>query len=307
MNTTLLCKVTPNHHHPILDRFLTIGQVESLKFSYEEFVCHLLGIKPNPDYPVAAVDYQKNHTYYYLYADPVYLSLQRDTFFLEKKLTDDFSQDEIRNLCSVLNSAFEDENRTFIINDHGQLFLELKKEPHIKTTSIAHIKRQSIDLFMPQGDEAMVWHAFMNEIQMFLFDHPINQDRVRRGLLSPNSIWFSGGGLMPQGIQNPYTTIFSNASFLKKALSINAQISPQALDKVHQDSINNNTCIAFEDDNEIDRILEVIWNNFKKRKIKNLDIYLSYQGELLHIHNRFIQLLKVWKKTNTVENYFNVH
>jgi hypothetical protein len=307
LNTTLLCKVTPNHHHPILDRFLTIGQVESLKFSYEEFLCHLLGIKPNPDYPFAAVDYQKNHTHYYLYADPVYLSLQRDTFFLEKKLTDDFSQDEIRNLCSALNGAFEDENRTFIINDQGQLFLELKKEPHIKTTSIAHIKRQSIDLFMPQGDEAMVWHAFMNEIQMFLFDHPINQDRIRRGLLSPNSIWFSGGGLLPQSIQNPYTTIFSNASFLKKALSIDAQISPQTLDKVHQDNINSNTFIAFENEKEIDRILEVVWNNFKKRKIKNLDIYVSYQGNLLHIHNRFIQLLKVWKKTNTVENYFHVH
>jgi len=233
---------------------LTIGQVESLKFSYEEFLCHLLGIKPNPDYPFAAVDYQKNHTHYYLYADTVYLSLQRDTFFLEKKLTDDFSQDEIRNLCNALNDTFKDENRTFIINDQEQLFLELKKEPHIKTTPIPHIKRQSIDLFMPQGDEAMAWHAFMNEIQMFLFDHPINQDRIRRGLLSPNSIWFSGGGLLPQSIQNPYTTIFSNASFLKKALSIDAQISPQTLEKVHQDNKNSYTFIAFDDEKEMKRI-----------------------------------------------------
>ena len=160
---------------------------------------------------------------------------------------------------------------------------------------------------MPQGDGAMAWHAFMNEIQMFLFDHPINQDRIQRGLLSPNSIWFSGGGILPQSIQNPYTTIFSNASFLKKALSIDAQIPPQTLDKVDQDNINNNTFIAFDDDKEIDQILEVVWNNFKKRKIKNLDIYVSYQGNLLHIHNRFIQLFKVWKKTNTVENYFHVH
>ncbi|HCB67743.1 MAG TPA: hypothetical protein DEP52_00240 [Methylophilaceae bacterium] len=307
MKTTLLCKVTPKHHHPILDRFLTIGQVESLKFSYEEFVCDLLGIKPNPDYPCAALDYQKNHMHYYLYADPVYLSLQRDTFFLEKKLTDDFTQDEIKNLCNALNTTFEDENRTFTISDQGQLFLELKKAPFIKTTSIAHIKRQPIDLFMPQGEEAMAWHAFMNEIQMFLFDHPLYQDRVRRGLLSPNSIWFSGGGQLPRSIENPFTTIFSNESFLKKVLSIDTQISSQTLDKFHQDNINNNTLIAFEDDNETDRILGVIWNNFKKRKIKNLDIYVSYQGKLLHIHNRFTQLLKLWKKTNTLENYFNAH
>ncbi|MEY3067863.1 MAG: hypothetical protein RLZ27_304, partial [Pseudomonadota bacterium] len=55
------------------------------------------------------------------------------------------------------------------------------------------------------------------------------------------------------------------------------------------------------------RILEMIWNNFKKRKIRNLNIYLSYQDQLLHINNQFIQLFKVWKKTNTVKNYFNVH
>jgi len=271
LNTTLLCKFTSNHHHPIFDRFLTIGQVESLKFSYEEFICHLLGIKPNPDYPFAAIDYQKNYKHYYLYADPVYLSLQRDTFFLEKKLTDDYTKDEIEELCHALNQTFEDENRVFVLNDQQKLFLQLKKEPHIKTTSIAHIKRQSIDLFMPQGDEAMAWHAFMNEIQMFLFDHPLNQDKVQRGL------------------------------------SIDTKISTKTLDKFHQDNFNSNILIAFGEDEEIDRILTMIWNNFKKRKIKYLDIYISYQGELLHIHNRFIQLLKVWKKIKTVENYFNVH
>jgi len=307
LNTTLLCKASLDGRHPILDRLLTIGEVESLNFSYEEFLCHLLGIKPNPDYPLASVDYQKNRALYYLYADPVYLSLQRDTFFLEKKLTGDFTQNEIKNLCEALNETFKDDSRAFVLNDQGQLFLELKKEPHIKTTSIAHIKRQSIKLFMPQGDEAMAWHAFMNEIQMFLFDHPLNQDRLRRELLPLNSIWFSGGGVIPQSIQNPYTAIFSNTEFLKKALSSDTNTFPQALDKFHQDDDNQDVLIAFEDDADMDRILEVIWNNFKKRKIKNLNIYLSYQDQLLHINNRFIHLFKVWKKTNTVKNYFNVH
>jgi hypothetical protein len=160
---------------------------------------------------------------------------------------------------------------------------------------------------MPQGNEAMTWHAFMNEIQMFLFDHPINQDRLRRELLPSNSIWFSDGGVIPQMIKNPYTTIFSNTEFLRKVLSIDTNTSLQSLDKFHQDDVNQDALIAFEDDEEIDHILEVIWNNFKKRKIKNLNIYLNYQDQLLHINNRFIQLFKVWKKTHTVKNYFNVH
>ena len=307
MNTTLLCKFSLEFNHPLLDRFLTIGHAQSRKLSYEELICQLFGIKPSPDFPLASIDYQENQTSYFLYADPVYLSLQRDTFFLEKKLTDDFKQNEIEDLCDALNKAFKSDTQKFVLNHEGRLFIELTRRPQIKTTSIVHIKPQSINLFMPQGEEAMSWHAFMNEIQMFLFDHPINHERSKRGALSANSIWFSGGGLLPQGILNPYAAIFSNAVFLKKLISLDTHISLQPLDLLNQASFNQDTLIAIENAEDIGRILELIWNNFKKRKIKTLNIYISYQDQLLHIDNQFMQILKLWKKTNTVKKYFNVH
>ena len=266
MNTTLLCKFALEFNHPLLDRFLTIGHAQSRKLSYEELICQLFGIKPSPDFPLASIDYQENQTSYFLYADPVYLSLQRDTFFLEKKLTDDFKQNEIEDLCDALNKAFKSDTQKFVLNHEGRLFIELTRRPQIKTTSIVHIKPQSINLFMPQGEEAMSWHAFMNEIQMFLFDHPINHERSKRGVLSANSIWFSGGGLLPQGILNPYAAIFSNAVFLKKLISLDTHISLQPLDLLNQASFNQDTLIAIENAEDIDRILELIWNNFKKRK-----------------------------------------
>jgi hypothetical protein len=307
LNTTLLCKFALEFNHPLLDRFLTIGHAQSTKLSYEELICQLFDIKPSPDYPLASIDYQENQASYYLYADPVYLSLQRDTFFLEKRLTDDFTQNEIKDLCDSLNKTFQSDIKKFTLNHEGRLFLELTIRPKIKTTLIEYIKPQSIDLFMPQGEEAMSWHAFMNEIQMFLFDHPINHERSKRGALLANSIWFSGGGSLPKGILNPYAAIFSNAVFLKKLISIDAQISLQPLDILDQASFNQDILIALENGEDIDRILGLIWNNFKKRKIKTLDIYVSYQDHLLHIDNQFMQILKLWKKTNTVKKYFNVH
>ncbi len=307
MNTTLLCKFALEFNHPLLDRFLTIGHAQSTKLSYEELICQLFDIKPSPDYPLASIDYQENQASYYLYADPVYLSLQRDTFFLEKRLTDDFTQNEIKDLCDSLNKTFQSDIKKFTLNHEGRLFLELTIRPKIKTILIEYIKPQSIDLFMPQGEEAMSWHAFMNEIQMFLFDHPINHERSKRGALLANSIWFSGGGSLPKGILNPYAAIFSNAVFLKKLISIDAQISLQPLDILDQASFNQDILIALENGEDIDRILGLIWNNFKKRKIKTLDIYVSYQDHLLHIDNQFMQILKLWKKTNTVKKYFNVH
>lgn len=286
---------------------MTVGKVSLLNYSFEECLCRLFNIDPAPDYPLAAIDYQHPDKNYYLYADPVYLSLQRDTFFLEKKLTADFERKEIMALCESLNKIFQDATRAFVLNDQGQLFLQLKKRPDIKTTLISHIKPKPIELFMPQGDEAMSWHAFMNEIQMFLFDHPINQDRTKRGALSPNSIWFSGGGLLPQKMVNPFTTIFSNDNFLKKIASIDGKISPKMLNHFLEGTQHQNSLLVCEDDQDTDAMMSLIWSDFKKLKIKNLDIYVSYQGQLLHMHNTFIQLFKIWKKANTVKNYFNVY
>ena len=286
---------------------MTIGRVKYFQLSYDEFVCNLFGIKPNPDYPLASLHYKNNHQFYYLYADPVYLSLQRDTFFLEKKLTHDFNRNEIKDLCDGLNEMFQTKNNRFISSDEGQLLYELKKEPQIKTTLIEHIKPQSIDLFMPRGDEAMKWHAFMNEIQMFLFEHAINKIRINRGNLPVNSIWFSGGGILPKIIEYSYTSIFSNSNLVKKIVSLDSKGKVQDVDDMNQENLSNHNLIVLDEKGQIDSILELIWYKFRHKKIDQLSIYLSYQDQILQIDNTFINLFKIWKKADTLKKYFNAY
>jgi hypothetical protein len=51
---------------------------------------------------------------------------------------------------------------------------------------------------LPQGEDALVWQRTMTEIQMLLHASPVNARRGEQGLLTVNSLWFWGGGVLPQ-------------------------------------------------------------------------------------------------------------
>ncbi|MFT4606912.1 MAG: hypothetical protein ACI9YO_002983 [Gammaproteobacteria bacterium] len=48
--------------------------------------------------------------------------------------------------------------------------------------------------FIEQSKHALPWYKLMNEMQMFMHQHPINQNRLTTGLLPINSLWFWGAG-----------------------------------------------------------------------------------------------------------------
>jgi hypothetical protein len=53
---------------------------------------------------------------------------------------------------------------------------------------------------LPQGPEAQRWRSLMNEAQVLLHNHPRNAARVAAGLLPVNSLWFWGGGVLPDSV-----------------------------------------------------------------------------------------------------------
>ena len=46
----------------------------------------------------------------------------------------------------------------------------------------------------PQHPSTRLWRKWLNEVQMSWYNHPINQDRMDRGLLAINGLWLYGGG-----------------------------------------------------------------------------------------------------------------
>ncbi|HSF70871.1 MAG TPA: hypothetical protein VLA25_01165 [Methylotenera sp.] len=132
-------------------------------------------------------------TGYWLYAAPVHLVLQRDTFSLAAPVPLPLEAEEISALTSTLNTHFEADNLKFFWHDN-QWFLRLAINPNIQTTPPEKVVNKDINTFLPAGEGAIKWAAFTNELQMLLFAHPINQVREEKSLPVINSVWCYGGG-----------------------------------------------------------------------------------------------------------------
>ncbi|WP_020168819.1 MULTISPECIES: hypothetical protein [Methylotenera] len=150
-----------------------------------------------PTLPNAAIAWQQagnnaGNTYW-LYAAPVHLVLQRDSFSLAEPVPQPLKQHEIDALTADLNAHFASDNKQFFWHEDSW-FLRLQHNPQIDTTHPQLAINKNITPFMPTGEGAMAWASFQNEVQMLLFAHPINAARELKKMTMINSIWCYGGG-----------------------------------------------------------------------------------------------------------------
>lgn len=73
---------------------------------------------------------------------------------------------------------------------HGELFRNLA------TASLDRVMGRTIDDWIPRAPEARTLRRLQQEMQMLLYTHEINEERVRGGLLPVNSFWASGTGAL---------------------------------------------------------------------------------------------------------------
>ena len=54
---------------------------------------------------------------------------------------------------------------------------------------------------LPQGDAGRRWRRLLNEAQVILHNHPLNEQRIAQGKPPVNSLWFWGGGVSPDCVR----------------------------------------------------------------------------------------------------------
>ncbi len=151
----------------------------------------------SPTPPNAAIAWQadgnETGSAYWLYAAPVHLVLQRDSFSLASPAPLSLEKDEIDTLTTALNKHFEADKIKFFWQKNTW-FLRLEANPNVQTKPPQVALNKDISSFLPTGEGAMKWASFQNEIQMLLFAHPVNQAREAKRFPAVNSIWCYGGG-----------------------------------------------------------------------------------------------------------------
>jgi len=62
---------------------------------------------------------------------------------------------------------------------------------------------RNVNGFIEQSRQVLPWYRLVNELQMFMHQHPLNSQRLREGRLPINSIWAWGAGPLPVPSRRP--------------------------------------------------------------------------------------------------------
>lgn len=173
---------------------------------------------------------------HWLCADPVHLRFHHERIVLADAGAFDLSEDEARRLAEALNQEFADIGR-FHVADARRWYLRLNKAVEHAVEPLSAVAGRRMDSELPEGDSTL--NRWLNEVQMFLHGHPVNEERQAQGKPVINSLWLWGGGtldkLAPSAAPLSPTDLWSSdplAAGLALAGQLPLHSRPAGLDKV---------------------------------------------------------------------------
>lgn len=224
-------------HLPALETLLARGTRRPCQGGgTEAALCEALGITRQRDWPLApitlAADGGEPDDAYWLRADPVHLRVMRDRIVLAAAGDAiNLSRVEADALAGALGRHFGAEFSPLSLHPH-RWYLRFAQAPRLTTTLLSVAMGRDIEPLLPQGEDAMLFRARLNELQMLLHEHPTNLAREARGELPVNSLWLWGGGRLPPSPTYPLPLYARNpeAHALAAFCGTRAQAPPAQLD-----------------------------------------------------------------------------
>lgn len=198
---------------PALERLLGCATLRhSGRSSLHEALSALFGL--SEPLPVAALrrlgeaeaSLTTTHCAAWLCADPVHLHFAREHLLLTDASDLHIQSDEANQLLESLNTFLTEEDP-----ESGQIeatvpdrwYLPLKTTTQTRFFPLTDVMGRPVSHFAPEGPDARNWARLANEIQVLLHNHPVNQAREQAGQPTINSVWFWGGGALPETRQRP--------------------------------------------------------------------------------------------------------
>ena len=130
---------------------------------------------------------------YVLLAEPVHLAADRERGIIAQAI-DDLSAADAVGLVQTLDAHFRDDDLRFEAARPNAWFARRREPAQIATTPPDAARDAQHLANLPTGAGSALWRRWQNEIEMLLFDHPVNVARESRGEQAVTAVWFWGGG-----------------------------------------------------------------------------------------------------------------
>lgn len=184
------------HLLPTLDKLQARGLLRTDATSLSEILSQGFGLARQRDWPIAplsaARDGLETDGAFWLRADPVHLEAGMQGMFLRDGLA--LSQAESQALAQSLVPLLAEQGVAFAAPGPSSWYLKFPAPQDLATTPLDRARGRQAMNFLPEGTDAPRLMRLINEVQMLLHAHPLNQAREQAGVATVNSLWPWGGG-----------------------------------------------------------------------------------------------------------------
>ena len=140
------------------------------------------------------------------------------------------SMAEAEALVKPLKPMFGDTGFPISVASPERWYLMLPRESKLPIfTSPIDGLGEDLLAHLPEGPEGRRWRALLNEAQILLHNHPRNAERIAAGLPPVNSLWFWGGGVLPDSVRCSAPSVIGDDVELR-ALAQQAKANAAAAD-----------------------------------------------------------------------------
>jgi hypothetical protein len=204
--------------HPAIERVWARGEVvdrsaptaNHLRFS-------LFGIEPDGSIPVAALTHvsdrrqQPDESCYWLRADPVTVWADLAQVFMTQFGFADLGPVERNEIETCIRDVLRREGIHLDSHHPERWCIPLEKPLDFSFTPLDEALGMDLADALPGHPEARYWRRILTEIQIALHNTPVNVRRRATGRREINSVWFWGGGFMPDATAHrAFDTVYSN-------------------------------------------------------------------------------------------------
>ena len=109
------------------------------------------------------------------------------------------SDDDSRALMATVQPYFEEDGWTLRWGAADRWYAAHPSLNDYPSASLDRVVGRNPDVWLTDHPQARGVRRLQSEVQMLLYNHPVNDAREAQGLLSINSFWLSGAGRLPTG------------------------------------------------------------------------------------------------------------
>lgn len=206
------------HRFPALERVFSRGQsrhIDSATTNHLRFT--LFSLDTGEALPVAALTHVSDRkstqqdSYYWLRTDPVTMWADMAKVFMTNHGFADLDPYERNEIEECIRGVLEEEGIVVHAGHPERWCIALNEPLEFEFTPLETALGMDVADALPDHPQARFWRRILNEIQVALHHCSVNIKRRQQGRLEINSVWFWGGGFLPEAAShNPVDTIYSN-------------------------------------------------------------------------------------------------